>query len=445
VKKAFLKENFQSYATKIFSELKSGEKLALNLQAESTEFCRLNASKIRQFGDVYQGAVTLSFSLGSKKIKRDIPYTGLVEQDLKTAEESLTYMRSQITKLSDDPFYIPVVNNGKSDLDLSKSYIDSQAVMNEILPAIKHVDCAGIWASGDQYRATMNSEGESHWFKTNSFYFNYSLYTEKQKAVKGNYADQVFNLDVFKRNIEKSVSELELLERPDKILPRGSYRTYLAPDAVLEILKTLGWGSFGLGNVKRGNSGLKHLYEGTKSLSSKFNLDEDFSLGLNAPFNSLGELAPQKLALIEKGKLSNLLVSSRSAKEYNVSSNGAENGEASRSLSLHPGILSEKDVLKTLGTGLYINNLHYLNWSDVPGGRFTGMTRFASFWVENGEIVAPIKDLRFDETIYRVFGENLVELTKETEIGPNLYSYEKRGMGGSKTPGMLVNDFTFTL
>ena len=32
------------------------------------------------------------------------------------------------------------------------------------------------------------------------------------------------------------------------------------------------------------------------------------------------------------------------------------------------------------------DNLHYLNWSDNIGGRITGMTRYACFWVENGEI-----------------------------------------------------------
>ena len=28
------------------------------------------------------------------------------------------------------------------------------------------------------------------------------------------------------------------------------------------------------------------------------------------------------------------------------------------------GLLREQDVLKELGTGLYLSNLHYLNWSD---------------------------------------------------------------------------------
>ena len=44
------------------------------------------------------------------------------------------------------------------------------------------------------------------------------------------------------------------------------------------------------------------------------------------------------------------------------------------------------------------------------------MTRFACFWVEEGQIVAPINVMRFDETLYRVLGENLIDLTCEREM-----------------------------
>ena len=42
------------------------------------------------------------------------------------------------------------------------------------------------------------------------------------------------------------------------------------------------------------------------------------------------------------------------------------------------------------------------------------MTRFATFWVEDGKIVAPVDVLRFDDTLYRMLGENLEALTPET-------------------------------
>ena len=66
--------------------------------------------------------------------------------------------------------------------------------------------------------------------------------------------------------------------------------------------------------------------------------------------------------------------------------------------------------------GSAIGNLHYLNYSDRPACRMTGMTRFATFWVEDGKIVAPVDVLRFDDTVYRMLGANLEALTAETEL-----------------------------
>ncbi|MDF5731014.1 MAG: metallopeptidase TldD-related protein, partial [Rhizonema sp. PD38] len=102
-------------------------------------------------------------------------------------------------------------------------------------------------------------------------------------------------------------------------------------------------------------------------------------------------------------------------------------------------------ILPTLDTGLYVSNLHYLNWSDRPTGRITGMTRYACFWVENGEIISPIENLRFDESLYRFWGENLLELTNFQEFIPEVATYKSRQLGGSMVPGMLVKDFTYTL
>ena len=62
------------------------------------------------------------------------------------------------------------------------------------------------------------------------------------------------------------------------------------------------------------------------------------------------------------------------------------------------------DALAALDTGLCVGNLWYLNYSDRPACRMTGMTRFATFWVEDGKIVAPVDVLRFDDTIYRMLG-----------------------------------------
>ncbi|MFM2007273.1 MAG: hypothetical protein RLZZ09_2928, partial [Pseudomonadota bacterium] len=56
-----------------------------------------------------------------------------------------------------------------------------------------------------------------------------------------------------------------------------------------------------------------------------------------------------------------------------------------------------------------------------------------------------IKDLRFDESLYRVFGTELEAVTKTADITMKTDTYLQRSLGGSKVPGVLVRDFRFTL
>ena len=103
------------------------------------------------------------------------------------------------------------------------------------------------------------------------------------------------------------------------------------------------------------------------------------------------------------------------------------------------------EVLKVLDTGVWIGNLWYLNYSDRAAGRMTGMTRFATFWVENGEIVAPVNVMRFDDTIHRMLGSELEALTSEKDLLLSASSYYNRSTASSNLPGALLNDFAFTL
>ena len=54
------------------------------------------------------------------------------------------------------------------------------------------------------------------------------------------------------------------------------------------------------------------------------------------------------------------------------------------------------------------------------------MTRFATFWVEGGRIVAPVTPMRFDDSIYRMLGDELVDLTRERELLPDASTYGER-------------------
>ena len=73
------------------------------------------------------------------------------------------------------------------------------------------------------------------------------------------------------------------------------------------------------------------------------------------------------------------------------------------------------------------------------------MTRFATFWVEKGQLVAPVPAMRFDETVYHMFGKGLVDLTRERELLIDPSTYGARSTRSARLPGALVDDFAFTL
>ncbi len=442
--KALEASYFEILAKKLFKELSSTEALTLTLTGETTTFARLSKGKVRQVTDLEQAYIDAKYFNGNKTLSFTAPFKAS-EEDFTTMMNHLNEKRKWIAVLPDDPYLVKPKYYGVTKDEKLTELPPASKMLSEVLAAATEVDLAGVFSCGDIVRATINSEGQFHWFKSRNFYLDYSLYNDKQKAVKALYAGNEWNADELKRNIKDTAHMLSLMNRPSKKVERGSYRVYLAPSAINELLGTLSWGGVSMGAHQQGSGSLKDLWQKKKSLSPKFTLKEDFSLGLSPRFNDSGEVAPAELTLIENGELKNFLISSRTANEYKLESNFADDYEGMRSATVNTGDLKRDEILKALGTGLYISDLHYLNWSDRETARITGMTRYACFWVENGEIISPIEDLRFDESYYNIFGTGLERITEFADVNPATGSYSQRDVGGTKTPGMLISNFTFTL
>lgn len=439
-----MKATFNIVADHILNQLSAAEEATINLYAEESLFVRFNHNKVRQNTDVEQRSLFLVLQSAGKTATVVFSLTGDASEDCRRADQWLTAVRKEIEELPTDPFQVPLQNNGTSDFTLKGSLLHREEVIQAIAQPADGTDLAGLYTAGPIISATRNSKGQSHWFATENFFIDYSLYNG-QKAVKGVYAGTEWKQKDFESNLAQCKNQLSLMDRPKKVIAPGSYRTYLAPAAVAEMTTMFSWGALSYNNYKQGGSALQKLADGEASLSPLFSMRENFSLGLTHRFNSLGELSAEQMDLIKNGQLATFLINSRSAKEYGVPSNGAESNEGPRSLEIMPGSLRKEDILRELGTGLYLSNLHYLNWSDRLNARITGMTRYACFWVENGEIVAPIADLRFDESLYDCLGANLLAVTDFQEVEPQVMTYESRSLGGSRLPGLLIKDFKFTL
>ncbi len=439
------KKSFETVKDALFNELKGEQQLTLNMSAEESLFTRFTQSKIRQITSVSQGDLEFTLQEGNKKLSCAFGFTGDKTYDLEIALDLLKQSQKDLPDQTEDINTIALKDNGSSCEEKKANLLDIYKSSNSFLKPLESIDGAGLYVSGPVARANANNLGQNHFYSTESFYVDYSLYSKSQQAVKDIYADTSWNETTFKNKINTCSEQLKLMNNPIKKVNPGKYRVYLSPAATNDFVSMLGWNGLSFQGYKQGSCALTKLFDKKCRLSSQVNISEDFSLNLIERFNSRGELTPMNTDIIKNGELENLLISSNSAKEYGVSSNGADSSEYPRALIMRPGDLKEENILKELGTGIYLSNLHYLNWSDLPNARITGMTRYACFWVENGEIVAPIEQMRFDETFYNALGDNLVAITDFSEISPETCTYYSRGIGGSSFPGVIINDFNLTL
>ena len=439
-----MQNNFKNLSDQLFKSLNKEEILTLSLSGENSHFCRLNQSKVRQIGDVVDTRLSLSIIHDNRICHGGITLSNHFDTDIVRAITELDRLKEEVKQLPVDPFLVMPLN-GDSLIEINQGNLlvqkDAVASLTEV---IQDVDLAGIWASGNIYRGCSNSLGLFHWFETDTYSFDFSLITEDEKMVKGTFAGTEWDQIKYESYMKKSKEKLHLLNRESVKIKPGNYRTYIAPPGVSDILDMFSWNGIGESSIRQGQSALIKL-RNEGSLSNCFSLTEDFTSGFVPRFNSIGEIAPKVLNVIDNGVLRNTLVSSRTAKEYNLNSNYADDGEFLRSPKIDKGDLQESDVLKNLDKGLYLSNLHYLNWSDNLGGRITGMTRYACFWVEGGEIVAPIENMRFDDSIYNFFGENLEAVTDKSQLIPTIQTYEGRELGGVSCPGILLKSFELTL
>ncbi|GAB4473615.1 MAG: TldD/PmbA family protein [Elainellaceae cyanobacterium] len=440
-----LEAEFLALAEAIAAQLLPAEQFTLSLNAEQSQFVRFNQARVRQAGRIVDCRVGLTLMAAQRTASWRFPLTGNWETDWAIAAAALADLRADLSHLPIDPYQVlPSGESTSRDVHQGR-LLSPESVVDVLLPEVDGLDFAGIYAGGRMLQAYADSVGQRHWFATDSFSLDYSLFTADGQAVKGTLAGGEWDAAAYATKLADSKRQLERLSRTPKPIPKGGYRVYLAPAALAEIVAMFSWGGVSESALQQGESALGALQRGDRTLSPQFTLQENFAPGLVPRFNNLGEIAPMSLTLIDQGKLVNTLINSRTAKEYGKTANGANSSESLRSPEVCPGSLPAAEVLKALDTGLYLSNLHYLNWSDRPTGRITGMTRYACFWVEQGEIVAPIENLRFDESLYRCLGENLMALTQHADFIPNVDTYDRRSLGGLRVPGALVEDFTFTL
>ncbi len=436
--------NFKALVEWLKHTITDNEQFHLGYADEASEFVRFNHAKVRQAGQVQQASLNLKLINDGRHADLGITLAGEPELDRQRLADGLQQLRETLPLLPQDPYLLLNHNAWQSSNEQTRPLPELAQVLEDISQAAHGVDLVGFYAAGPISRGFASSSGAFGWHQANSFNFDFSLFHANGEAVKASYAGHTWDSAEFAARFQQAREQLEFLGRPLHTLAPGQYRAYLAPAAIEEIISIITWGGFSAQAIASKGSSLQKLYAGEQSLSPLVTLTEQISGSLSQAFSTEG-YPRGDVTLIKAGNAEGQLINSRSAAEYGLSTNGASSDESPSALQMAGGSLAQADILKQLGTGLYISNLWYLNYSDLPAARLTGMTRFATFWVEDGEIKAPVSTMRFDDSVYSLLGSQLEALTADRELLLSASTYSQRNTASNLLPGALVKRLTLTL
>ena len=439
---------FLELATLLDGLLQAGETYTATFSAETSDFVRMNRGKVRQPGSVVQRYLDIDLIRGLRHATHLVSLSGDLGVDRATIASAVAATRAALPDIADDP-HLLIATDVNATRDVRGGLLPAaETIIDAVLDTAQGTDLVGLYAGGPVYRGFANSHGQRNWHEATAFNLQWSLYHRTDKAVKSAYSGFAWDAAAFAAKMDEARLELAHMSRPSKKLAPGKYRAYLTPAAMEDIASMMCWGGFSARALATKKSSLTKM-EGSDGdairLDPRVTIAEATSEGIAPAFQGDGFVRPTAVRLIDAGRLTGSLVSPRTEREFGLKANGANGWESPESLAMAGGALAAKDALKALDTGLFVGNLHYLNYSDRPACRLTGMTRFATFWVERGEIVAPIDVLRFDDTVFRMLGPNLEALTAETDLLLASDTYGARQLSSMRVPGALLSEMTFTL
>ena len=445
-----MKQRFFDLADYSIGQLRGNETLLAGFCGEASDFVRFNHARVRQAGSVTQAFLRLTLIDHGRRLHTTLSVAFEEQSDHAAIRSAIQAMRAELPSLPVDPLLLYATAVNSSNLERRGELPGAEEALDCVITSAGGTDLVGIFASGPVFRGFASSLGQRNWHRVDSFQMDWSVYVgsnqdARDRAVKSTYASETWSAQEMAHRIHSARDQLEFLTASPRTIEPGQYRAFLAPAAMDELISMLSWDGVSGRSQRTRQSSLQKLVDGEAALSPMISLRENTADGLAPSFDDSGFPRPPQVALIKGGAHAGALVSARTAKEYGLEANGASEEESMQSVDLDGGTLPMPEALAALDRGILVSNLWYLNFSDRSSCRITGMTRFATFWVEGGRIVAPLAVMRFDDSLYRILGTELQALTREREWVQSRSTYGQRSVESSRVPGALLTSLTLTL
>ncbi|MFH1211670.1 MAG: TldD/PmbA family protein [Candidatus Woesearchaeota archaeon] len=124
----------------------------------------------------------------------------------------------------------------------------------------------------------------------------------------------------------------------------------------------------------------------------------------------------QRTTLIKKGIFRNFLHNTSTAKRYKTESTGNAGLIAPHpsNIVVQKGDFKKEELIKDVKKGLYITNLWYTRFQNYAAGDFSTIPRDGMFYIENGKIKHPIKEIRISDNLINIM-KNVKALAKDVK------------------------------
>jgi len=244
---------------------------------------------------------------------------------------------------------------------------------------------------------------------------------------------------------EKTLAEIAAekalkAQNPKEIEP-GRYTVFLEEPAVAEMLSFLAWLEFGA----------KRFYEKTSLISKKMGKritgknitiydDWTHKLTIGFPFDFEG-VKRKKVILIKNGIAKGIVTDSYYAQKLKMKNTGhslvqpAPYGPFPLNLIFEKGNKKKEEMIKSIDKGIYVTRFWYTRVVDPDKTLITGMTRDGTYFIENGKISYPIKNLRFLINIYETLNNVKMISREQRYYGEELF--------GVVAPALVIENFNF--
>lgn len=294
----------------------------------------------------------------------------------------------------------------------------------------KGLVAAGFIEDGYSFSSLMNSKGLFAYNKSSSLDFTLTVRT-KEGTGSGWVSRDVNDLKYFDIMEASEIAVQKAAMSADaKAIEPGKYTVILEPAAVAGLLQNMFY-NMSARSADEGRSFLSKEGGGTKLGEKMF--DERITIYTD-PLNEMvpantwnGEgQAIDKTMWIENGVVKNLYYDRYWAQEKGVKpvpfpSNGIMIG----------GDKSVEQLIRSTERGILVTRFWYIRSVDPQTLLYTGLTRDGTFYIENGVIKYPIKNMRFNES-------PVIMLNNLEELG------QPERTSGSLIPSLKIRDFTFT-